>query len=178
MMNAEEPSIQVKGGLERFINQILQGDCRELLPQLPDECVDLIVTSPPYADQRKHVYGGVHPDEYVEWIGREWAYPTNVLHMATECYNRNHAATFPVDLPSWFIKLFTGPGDVVLDPFIGSGTTAVACVRLGRRYIGFEWNPEYVQVARERLEKESRQPNLYTFSPLFFLSNSLARTEP
>ena len=300
--------MEVTGGLERFINQIVEGDCRELLPQLPDECVDLIVTSPPYADQRKHVYGGVHPDEYVEWflpisaelkrvlkptgsfvlnikervvngerhtyvielilkmreqgwlwteeyiwhkkntypgkwpnrfrdawerclhftkqkqfkmfqeavmvpmgdwrhsrlrklnendlrrdvsrvgsgfgkrvanwIGREWAYPTNVLHMATECYNRNHAATFPVDLPAWFIKLFTEPGDVVLDPFIGSGTTAVACVRLGRRYIGFEWNPEYVQVARERLEKESRQPNLYTFSPLFFLSNSLARTEP
>jgi DNA modification methylase len=112
------------------------------------------------------------------WIGREWAYPTNVLHMATECYNRNHAATFPVDLPSWFIKLFTEPGDVVLDPFIGSGTTAVACVRLGRRYIGFEWNPQYVQVARQRLEKESRQPNLYTFSPLFFLSSSLAQTEP
>jgi site-specific DNA-methyltransferase (adenine-specific) len=286
--------MQVTGGLERFLNQITEGDCRELLPQLPDGCVDLIVTSPPYADQRKQVYGGVHPDEYVEWflpisaelkrvlkptgsfvlnikervvngerhtyvleliltmreqgwlwteeyiwhkkntypgkwpnrfrdawerclhftkqkqfkmfqeavmvpmgewrharlrklnendlrrdvsrvgsgfgkrvanwIGREWAYPTNVLHMATECYNRHHAATFPVDLPAWFIRLFTEPGDVVLDPFIGSGTTAVACVRLGRRYIGVEWNPEYVQVARQRLETESRQPNLYTFA--------------
>ncbi|GBC97192.1 Modification methylase PvuII [bacterium HR16] len=98
------------------------------------------------------------------WIGRELAYPTNVLHMATECYNRNHAATFPVDLPAWFIKLFTEPGDIVLDPFMGSGTTAVACIRLDRRYIGFEWNPEYVQVARQRVAKESSQPNLYTFA--------------
>jgi site-specific DNA-methyltransferase (adenine-specific) len=64
------------------------------------------------------------------WVGREMAYPTNVLHMATECANRNHSATFPVELPSWFIKLFTQPGDTVLDPFMGSGTTAVACVQL------------------------------------------------
>lgn len=280
--------------INRFVNQILEGDCRDLLPQLPDECIDLIVTSPPYADQRRHVYGGVPPDEYVEWflpisaelkrvlkpsgsfvlnikervvngerhtyvielilkmreqgwlwteeyiwhkkntypgkwpnrfrdawerclhftkqkqfkmfqeavmvpmgdwrherlrklsendlrrdvsrvgsgfgkrvanwIGREWAYPTNVLHMATECYNRNHAATFPVDLPAWFIKLFTEPGDIVLDPFMGSGTTAVACVRLGRKYIGFELNPQYVQVAQQRLDKEIQQLNLYTFA--------------
>ncbi len=52
------------------------------------------------------------------WLGREMAYPTNVLHMATECANRNHSATFPVELPSWFIKLFTKPGDIVLDPFM------------------------------------------------------------
>lgn len=84
--------------------------------------------------------------------------------MATECYNRNHAATFPVDLPAWFIKLFTEPGDVVPASFMGSGTTAVACIRLDRRYIGFEWNPQYVRVARQRVAKESSQPNLYTFA--------------
>lgn len=49
-------------------NQLLQGDCQKLLPQLPDRCVDLIVTSPPYADQRKDTYGGVRPNEYVEWF--------------------------------------------------------------------------------------------------------------
>ena len=61
-------NMSANGEMETFINQIVEGDCRELLPQLPDECVDLIVTSPPYADQRKHIYGGVHPDEYVEWF--------------------------------------------------------------------------------------------------------------
>ena len=53
---------------------LLHGDCREKLQQLPDNSVDLIFTSPPYADQRKNTYGGIHPDEYVEWfdpIGRE-----------------------------------------------------------------------------------------------------------
>jgi site-specific DNA-methyltransferase (adenine-specific) len=54
--------------LAPFVNRILHGDCRTVLTQLPDDCVDLIITSPPYADQRKHIYGGVHPDQYVEWF--------------------------------------------------------------------------------------------------------------
>jgi site-specific DNA-methyltransferase (adenine-specific)/site-specific DNA-methyltransferase (cytosine-N4-specific) len=51
------------------------------------------------------------------WIDRDMVYPSNVLHMATECYNQQHSAVFPVDLPAWFIKLFTQPGDLVLDTF-------------------------------------------------------------
>jgi adenine-specific DNA methylase len=46
----------------------LLGDCREVLKTLPDDSIDLIVTSPPYADQRKNTYGVVHPDDYVEWF--------------------------------------------------------------------------------------------------------------
>jgi len=46
-----------------------------------------------------------------KWVGRDKVYPTNVLHMATECGNKNHSAAFPVDLPSWFIRLFTKVGD-------------------------------------------------------------------
>jgi DNA modification methylase len=85
------------------------------------------------------------------WVGREMAYPDNVLHMATECANRGHSAAYPVDLPSWFIKLFTQPNDVVLDPFMGSGTTAVACKTLDRNYIGIEIDPEYIKLAEERV---------------------------
>lgn len=270
-----------KNELKQFLNSIIEGDCAQVLPQLPDNSVDLIVTSPPYADQRKNIYGGVHPDKYVEWflpiaaelkrvlkpsgsfilnikervvngerhtyviqlilkmreqgwfwveeycwhkkncypgkwpnrfrdawerclhftkqkrfamyqeavmvpmgawkemrlknlsetdkrrdnsrvgsgfgkkilnwVGREFAYPTNVLHLPTECANRKHPATFPVALPIFFIKLFTKPGDVVLDPFIGSGTTAVACKQLDRYYIGIEINPQYCTVAQQRL---------------------------
>lgn len=264
-----------------FVNQILVGDCEEILRELPDNSVDLIFTSPPYADQRKSTYGGVPPDEYVawflpkaaqflrvlkptgtfilnikervvdgerhtyvielilamrrqgwlwteefiwhkknsypgkwpnrfrdnwerliqfnktkkfhmyqeavmvpvggwarerlanlsetdrrrdesrvgsgfgknvsNWLGRTLVYPTNVIHMATECANRNHSAAFPVELPKWFIKLFTQPGDLVLDPFIGSGTTAVAALQLGRRYCGIDLNPHYVEMARNRI---------------------------
>src|SRR5579884_1261813 len=48
--------------------RLFENDCLDVLRWLPSECVDLIVTSPPYADQRKHTYGGVHPDKYVEWF--------------------------------------------------------------------------------------------------------------
>jgi len=87
------------------------------------------------------------------WIGRDMAYPTNVLHLATECANKNHSATFPSALPEWFIKLFTEKHDVVLDPFVGSGTTAVVAKSLERRYIGIDQNDEYCKMARASLRK-------------------------
>lgn len=92
------------------------------------------------------------------WANRTKAYPTNVLHMATECNNMNHSAAFPEALPSWFIKLFTDKKDVVLDPFIGSGTTAVASVRLERSFVGMEIQPEYHKLSLERIRKASRPP--------------------
>lgn len=277
--------------IQSYRNQILQGDAKEALQAVPDASVDLVITSPPYADQRAATYGGIKADDYVEWfmpiaeelkrvlkpegsfvlnikervvngerhtyvleliiamrqqgwlwteeyiwhkrncypgkwpnrfrdawercihftkqksfamyqtevmvpmgdwknsrlqnlsetdqrrdnskvlsgfgknisnwIGREMAYPTNVLHLATECGNKNHSAAFPVELPSWFIKLFTQPGDLVLDPFMGSGTTAVAAQQLDRLYVGTELNPEYIAVANERLH-ERESPNLFT----------------
>jgi site-specific DNA-methyltransferase (adenine-specific)/site-specific DNA-methyltransferase (cytosine-N4-specific) len=85
------------------------------------------------------------------WLGKDLVYPTNVLHLATECANRQHSAAFPVDLPKWFIKLFTERGDVVLDPFMGSGTTAVAAIELERHYIGIEKLEQYHRLALERV---------------------------
>jgi hypothetical protein len=89
------------------------------------------------------------------WVGREMAYPTNVLHLPTECGNRNHSAAFPVALPGWFIRLFTRPGDCVLDPFVGSGTTAVAAKRLGRDFVGIDLQSSYIRDACDRLAKEA-----------------------
>jgi site-specific DNA-methyltransferase (adenine-specific) len=90
------------------------------------------------------------------WIGRTEAYPTNVLHLATECGNRNHSATFPRALPEWFIKLFTRPGDIVLDPFSGSGTTALVAAELDRHYLGIELQKEYVELSAKALAEELR----------------------
>ncbi len=104
-----------------------------------------------------HVQSGFGK-KIANWIGRELAYPDNVLHLATECGNRGHSAAFPVELPAWFIKLFTLPGDLVLDPFLGSGTTAVAAQQLGRRCIGIELNPDYFQVAQQRLGNVEASP--------------------
>jgi site-specific DNA-methyltransferase (adenine-specific) len=87
------------------------------------------------------------------WLGRKLVYPTNVLHLATECSNRNHSAAFPLALPTWFIKLFTQEADVVLDPFMGVGTTALACINLNRKYVGIELKKEYHELAIQATEE-------------------------
>lgn len=265
--------------------QLFLGDARETLSELKDNSVDLIFTSPPYADSRKNTYGGIHPSEYVEWflpfssqllrvlkpsgtfilnikekvvdgerhtyvldlikamrgqgwfwteefiwhkknsypgkwpnrfrdswerllqfnkskqfnmyqeavmvpvgdwaknrlknlsetdkkrdnakngsgfgknvsnwLERELVYPTNVLHLATECNNKGHSAAFPDELPEWFIKLFTREGDVVLDPFMGSGTTVVVANKMGRAGIGIEILEEYYNLALIQLKQTS-----------------------
>ena len=94
------------------------------------------------------------------WVGRDLAYPTNVLHLATECANRNHSATFPESLPTWFIKLFTQPSEVVLDPFLGSGTAIVAASKLQRRFIGIEIESRYCKQARSQIEDLGMAPFL------------------
>jgi len=91
------------------------------------------------------------------WVGRKHVYPTNVLHLATECSNRNHSAAFPISLPAWFIKLFTEQGEVVLDPFIGSGTTALACIQLERHFIGIEKVDKYYKQALATIAAEAGQ---------------------
>lgn len=85
------------------------------------------------------------------WVGRDLAYPTNVLHLATECGHKGHPAAFPKTLPAWFIRLFTDPGDTVLDPFAGSGTTLVAALELGRKVIGIDTQAEYCQAMRSAI---------------------------
>jgi len=87
------------------------------------------------------------------WLGKKYVYPTNVLHLSTECSNRGHSASFPISLPMWFIKLFTQEGDLVLDPFIGAGTTALACIKLNRHYVGIEMMEQYYNLAAQAIEK-------------------------
>ncbi|MGC2236779.1 MAG: site-specific DNA-methyltransferase [Pyrinomonadaceae bacterium] len=279
-------------------NTIHQGDCGQLLSNpllFPDQSVDLVITSPPYADKRKNSYGGVHPDEYVEWfmpiatqlyrvlknngsfilnikehpkngeretyvlelilemkrhgwrwveeycwykknsfpgkwsnrfrdswerclhftkssefnmyqdevkvpIG-DWAqkrfksmtendfvryvsknnshlgrnvskwldrkkvfphnvlvfeeehrlYLSNVIETAVDGTSKNHSAIFPIELPSWFIRVFSKEGDVILDPFLGSGTTSVAAVLHNRQYVGIEIIEDYFKEAGENV---------------------------
>jgi site-specific DNA-methyltransferase (adenine-specific) len=267
------------------------GDSNDVLKEIPSNSVDLVFTSPPYADQRKNTYGGIHPDEYVDWFlpiseellrvlhpkgtfvlnikekvvngerstyvmelilamrkqgwlwteefiwhkknsypgkwpnrfrdswerllqfnkekkfnmyqeevmvpvgdwaktrlknlsdtdktrdeskvgsgfgknisnwkGRDKVYPNNVLHLATECNNKNHSAAFPENLPEWFIKLFTKEHDTVLDPFMGSGTTNIVAQRMKRNSIGIEIVPEYYEAVKQQLD----EVQLYLFEP-------------
>lgn len=80
---------------------------------------------------------------------------TDVWEMAPESATRvGHPAPFPVELPQRLIDLYTYKGDLVLDPFVGSGTTAVAAVRTGRHYVGYDTDEGYVTAARDRVATE------------------------
>ena len=273
----------------KITTQVLFGDSKDKLKELKDNSVDLIFTSPPYADRRNHTYGGIKPDEYVEWflpitsellrvlkptgtfvlnikekiengerhtyvlelilemkkqgwlwteefiwhkknsypgkwpnrfrdawerllqfnknkkfnmyqeevmvpvgdwaktrlknlsntdkvrdnskvgsgfgkkisnwVERDKVYPTNVIHLATECNNKNHSAAFPDDLPEWFIKLFSKEGDTVLDPFMGSGTTLFVAEKMKRSSIGIDVMPQYYEMVLKKVEST----NYYLF---------------
>ena len=264
--------------MKEIKTNILLGDCREILKTLDDNSIDLIFTSPPYADRRIKTYGGIKPEDYVEWflpigeqllrvlkpdgtfilnikekaesgerhiyvlelilalrkrgwlwteefiwhkkncypgkwpnrfrdawerllqfnktrkfkmyqeevmvpigdwavdrlkrlsevdkirdnsksgsgfgknvsnwLSRQHVYPTNVLHLSTECNNKNHSAVFPEALPEWFMKLFTRENDWILDPFMGSGTTIRVAKRMHRNSVGIEIVPEYYKMVK------------------------------
>ena len=88
---------------------------------------------------------------------------TNIWQIGknTERNIENHGAMFPLTLPRKIIHLFTNEGDTVLDPFMGSGTTAVACIKEKRHFIGFELNKDYYDKACRRIDAERRQLSLF-----------------
>jgi site-specific DNA-methyltransferase (adenine-specific) len=93
------------------------------------------------------------------WVKRSMVYPNNVIHIATECNNKNHSAAFPDVLPEWFIKLFTKKGDTVLDPFMGSGTTIFVAREMERNSIGIDILPEFYNSVKNKLEVS--EPTLF-----------------
>lgn len=100
------------------------------------------------------------PDEWREWGSRGvWFFPSVRA-------NDDHEAKFPLELPKRFIKLFTEPNDVVLDCFMGSGTTAMAAVGLGRRYLGIELVEKYVSLARKNITRTLEQSPAQIALPL------------
>ncbi len=100
--------------------------------------------------------------------------PTNVLEFGFEKNERRiHEAQKPLALIEYLIKLTTQKGQLVLDPFMGSGTTAVAAIKLGRRYIGFEANPEFHSKSLERIANttENEADELPLFQQALFEQN-------
>ena len=99
----------------------------------------------------------ITPEEFLEYTKSIWRFPAEPARKV------GHPAPFPVELPYRCIQLYTYAGEVVLDPFMGSGTTAVAAVRAGRQFVGYEINPEYCSLAATRVEEarcQSRVPQL------------------
>lgn len=93
----------------------------------------------PKATQR---YGSIRTD-------RAGGYEADSVH------RNNHPTVKPIDLMTWLIRMVTPPGGVVLDPFLGSGTTGIAASRLGFDFIGIELNPEYLDIARRRIHGDA-----------------------
>ena len=278
-----------------MINEIIQGDCFEMIKKLPDNYIDLLVTSPPYSDTKSYGDGVnvLHPDNYVNWLmplfyesqrflkdsgsiifniddkcikksrhtyvfelileikkqtslkfydyyfwykkahlpngnkkrlnhSTEWLLhfckdvnkikwnmdnvrepyaksslnrikspiksykvndkgikiggeqkqkklnkkgkvPNNIFRFQNNQVEKGnkHPAPYNKELPLWFIKALTDENDIILDTFMGSGTTAIASIDLKRNYIGFELNKEYIKIAEKRIKK-------YTNTDLFF----------
>ena len=82
--------------------------------------------------------------------GDGWVRRHDVWEIQTSNYQGAHFAVFPEKLPELCIKASTKENDIVLDPFMGSGTTAYVAQRLGRKWIGFELNPEYIEIIKQR----------------------------
>lgn len=95
----------------------------------------------------------VYPHNVLVFEKEHYMEPATLLSLATECSNRNHSAVFPVELPSWFIRLFTKEGDLILDPFSGVGTTALASLLLDRNYIAIEESEVYVKEAIKNIDE-------------------------
>jgi site-specific DNA-methyltransferase (adenine-specific) len=91
----------------------------------------------------------------------EMALPSNVLHLSPETMNVDHSAAYPIGIPEFFIKAFTNEGDLILDPFSGSGTTCVVASKLNRNFLGIDILEKNVKIAQKRLRKE-----LGMFNPL------------
>jgi DNA modification methylase len=94
------------------------------------------------------------PHEWKDWGSRAVWFVNSVRS------NNDHEAKFPLELASRVVRLYSEVGDLVLDPFIGSGTTAIACIQQNRNFIGFEKEVKYVNLARENIHKETSQVRL------------------
>ncbi len=100
-------------------------------------------------------------DDFLELTRSIWRFPPESAKKV------GHPAPFPIELPLKLIKLYTFEGDVILDPFMGSGTTALAALMTNRYYIGYEINEEYVKLAEKRIKKfllERSQTRLMEFN--------------
>jgi site-specific DNA-methyltransferase (adenine-specific) len=94
----------------------------------------------------RHRDDTISDEQFLEYTKSIWAF------RAEPASKVGHPAPFPVELPYRLIQLYTFEGEVILDPFMGSGQTAIAALKAGRHYIGYEINPEYVDLAQRRIQ--------------------------
>lgn len=128
-------------------------------PVLRDVSERVIVAGKGRFDRARKGESSLSADEFMEATLDVWRMPPESARRV------GHPAPFPVELPQRLIELYTYRGDLVLDPFLGAGSTAVAAVRAGRRYCGYDTDPAYVELARQRVAAEPPEPPQYTDPP-------------
>ena len=97
-------------------------------------------------NEKEFRHDNISKEEFIEWTKSIWT-------MNPERAKRiGHPAPFPEELPNRLIKLFSFTNDIVIDPFMGSGTTAIAAIKNNRNFVGYEINEEYINLANNRIE--------------------------
>jgi site-specific DNA-methyltransferase (adenine-specific) len=96
-----------------------------------------------------------------EYIWTSFQRPAKLVRMVSLDKNKCHPTQKPVNIMSWLVNNYTQEGETVFDPFMGSGTTGVACIRSGRNFIGCEIDPDYFAIAEKRIYEASLQPRLF-----------------
>jgi len=97
----------------------------------------------------------IKKEEFLEWTKSIWTFS------AVSARQIGHPAPFPEELPHRLIQLYSFKGDVVLDPFVGSGMTCLSAIKDKRNYIGYDINPEYVKLAEKRISNYTNQLRLF-----------------
>ncbi len=99
------------------------------------------------------------PEEKSDMTKEEFIQYTYGWWDVSRANKKHHPAEFPEEIPKRLIKLYTYIGDIILDPFVGSGTTAIACEKINRRWIGIDISQKYCEVAKKRIIEEALKMN-------------------
>jgi site-specific DNA-methyltransferase (adenine-specific) len=127
--------------------------CSASNPSLRDVHEYILIFSK-YTFQRKNIFkreNSITKEDFLTWTKSIWAFP------AVSARQIGHPAPYPIDLPYRLIQLYTYKDEIVLDPFMGSGQTALAALKASRQYVGYEVNEEYVQMALRRIAEFQRE---------------------
>jgi site-specific DNA-methyltransferase (adenine-specific) len=112
----------------------------------------LIFSKESFARRRGNRVNTIRREDFLEWTKSVWTFP------AVSARKIGHPAPFPEELPARLIELLSFRGDVVLDPFCGSGTTCLAARKAGRHFVGYDLDPRYVELALKRLAADDPAP--------------------
>lgn len=111
----------------------------------------LVFSKESFSRKREHKENTITKEDFLEWTKSVWTFPAVSARMI------GHPAPFPEELPHRLIQLYTFKGDVVLDPFCGSGTACLVALKDSRRYIGYDIEPAYVKLANQRIKEYTNQ---------------------